>query len=191
MSNNIQFNKKNILCFFSGFSIPIIIFIILYSTNIIHLINNNNQPNLLQNNTIYNSELNNSLLTTVSPPSKSKYSLRQPPPPPPPKKNQQTGSSHLPSLPIHSYDSNPPWKCIPNNVLSPVRINSNDNAECLSFNGKNCTVVHNLYDCVLLAKTNFTNIIPLECGNKHMEIYGINGYLDHNHWCYITSVYYY
>ena len=83
-----------------------------------------------------------------------------------------------------------PWKCIPS-LNIPVRINQKLDVECMSFNEEICLNTANKEDCDLLTKTNFTALHPLECGSKHLALYGTDGYSDNTHWCYITLNHYY
>ena len=167
--------KYYLLFLFSGILTPLIIFCILYSTRIIHfsknISNNKATTNFLvsYNNTLDNITTSTSTSTSTSP------AILYPIPP------------LLPGLKIGEIEY--PWKCVPKLML-PVRINQQLNAECMSFNGVSCLHTLNLNDCNLLIKANFTKLDPLECGYKHLEIYGNDGFSDKTHWCYLTIFHY-
>ena len=197
----INFYKKHkceLLSFFTGIFLSVTAFYVLYILKIIHIseetisekiisyfpISNNTYLN--NNYTFFNAsveylnieKLNTLLEESITPLStNSDHSL---PPPLVP--------LILPSLGIGINEY--PWKCIPS-LMIPVRINQDLYAECMSFNKYTCLHTTKLEDCNLLAKTNFTELSPLECGAKHLALYGTDGYSDTTHWCYITVYHYY
>lgn len=195
--------KSQLVSFFSGFFIPILLFYILYTVRIINvysdqaihssiynhfnktIFNNSYNNNTVFNHTqdyfskfyiIINNPKNNSDTKTIS-------HLRKNWQPPPPSQPKYPLPPILPALNIGENEY--PWKCIPH-LFIPVRINQKLNAECMSFNEFTCLNTNTLDDCNLLISSNFTNISPLECGSKHLALYGISGYSNDTHWCYIT-----
>ena len=202
----INFYKKHkykLLSFFSGIFLPVTIFYVLYIFKIIQVSEkpisyfpvfnnfnetflNNTYSNLNNNYTIFNTSIEyfNIEKLNINNDTFLKKSIPPPPPPPPPPLLPLI----LPGLDIGVNEY--PWKCIPS-LMIPVRINQDLYVECMSFNEYTCLNAAKLEDCNLLAKTNFTGLRPLECGAKHLALYGTDGYSDNKHWCYITVYHYY
>jgi hypothetical protein len=176
--------RNEAICFCSGFITPLTFFIILYFTNIIYF-NNITPYHTLHNYFNYNyslSTFNYNLIDSDNNKTQRHSFLDI-------KKNIPEPIPILPAIDLKDYVAGLPWKCIPN-ITFPVRVNFNNNAECLSFNALQCYDSYNMQDCSLLLKINFTYILPLECGNKYLNLYGSTGYTEPSHWCYITALYY-
>jgi len=82
-----------------------------------------------------------------------------------------------------------PWECVSsvgsnnNNYNVPIRINSAGNVECMAPDGANC--LWSVDGCAATLASPPSNLNPLSCGPAHYALYGITGYADPTHWCFI------
>lgn len=74
------------------------------------------------------------------------------------------------------------WRCIPDISNFPLRLNVNNDIECMSKDGNNC--INDTAECEY--SLNHNNINKLTCGTDHKNKWGSTGYDNVNHWCYIT-----
>jgi len=78
-----------------------------------------------------------------------------------------------------------PWSCIPG-VNTPLRINQNNDVECMAFDRRNCIWQDTPQQCNRVKNAyQFNNrVAPLSCGKGHQSQYGTTGYSDGpGHWC--------
>jgi hypothetical protein len=74
------------------------------------------------------------------------------------------------------------WVCA-GNINVPLRINKENNVECMSSNNKDCLAQSTNLECINLIKNQPKIIKPLSCGPMHSNIYGTTGYENPNSWC--------
>ncbi|OQS06374.1 kinase [Thraustotheca clavata] len=71
------------------------------------------------------------------------------------------------------------WSCMKvNGAIDAFRINNNGDVECGSLDGTSCDWVKSSSKC------DNSPSEALSCGEMHLQLYGITGYDDPNHWCY-------
>jgi len=80
-----------------------------------------------------------------------------------------------------------PWTCVASIDATgsgvPVRINSNGDVECMAPDGANCLWSSNC--AATLSEYESASLDPLVCGAMHYSLYGITGYNEATHWCYL------
>jgi hypothetical protein len=86
----------------------------------------------------------------------------------------------------YSQHCDMPWTCI-DNISTPVRLNKDGDAECLSLNGRDCMWGD---DCRLTLDNLPSDINPLTCGSMSQSIWGVTGYDNADHWCSKTKASY-
>jgi len=79
------------------------------------------------------------------------------------------------------------WKCVPGQT-SPMRLNIDGNPECMSLNHHDCLWGNG--NCQSKILTDPAIIKPLTCGTHHKNEYGITGYEQTSHWCFISKEYF-
>ena len=78
------------------------------------------------------------------------------------------------------------FRCISETgVQTGIRVNSNNEVECWSENGKECVWgLSSDEKCnQAINKENLSKLVPLQCGVTHKLKFGTNGYDTPDHWC--------
>jgi len=78
------------------------------------------------------------------------------------------------------------FRCVGETTIeAAVRINNNNDVECWSENGKDCTWgLNSEAKCLsVIDPKNLSKLNPVSCGVKHKLIHGTNGYDVPGHWC--------
>jgi len=67
----------------------------------------------------------------------------------------------------------------------PIRLNYNNDIECLSTNGRDCAwgQIKSVDQCNQFLTSNYAVLNSLICGDMHLRVWGGRGYGDPNHWC--------
>jgi hypothetical protein len=74
------------------------------------------------------------------------------------------------------------WRCI-KGINVPVRLDNNNDVECLSTNGKDCLWSDNCDQKLQEYNNKKYTIDPLTCGIDHQKHWGGTGYDTKDHWC--------
>ena len=84
-----------------------------------------------------------------------------------------------------------PWSCLRhdwNKKWAPLRRNRERDIECLSEDSANCMWTDDQASCKSrLAACNLPAARPLTCGDAHKKVYGVLGYEQTFHWCYMGN----
>jgi hypothetical protein len=82
----------------------------------------------------------------------------------------------LPSPPVT------PWRCA-DDILTPFRLNKNNDVECMSQDARWCMGQESVGDCNALAASPPRNVRSLACGSMHLAVWGSTGYDQPDSWC--------
>ena len=75
------------------------------------------------------------------------------------------------------------WTCL-DDIGVPLRLNENNDVECMSKNDKDCLwTAANECQNTLTTNNGSTDLKPLSCGDEHKEKWGSTGYDNPQHWC--------